>query len=345
MQSDHAKKRGRDLHSLEQFISPPLKVVLIYAVLGFLWIFLSDWLLALIIPEMAGFALVQTFKGLVFVLATSVILFIPLRRYFSRMEKAITELSRAEKELQQLNANLEQRVQARTAELEAANQELDSFSYSVSHDLRAPLRIIDGFSQALLEDYAQILDEQGQDYLHRIRAGTQRMGKLIDDLLLLSKVNRKDLSPQKVDLSALVRECVQELRQREPQRKIQLNITPDLQAWGDPSLLYIALRNLLENAWKFTAHKEQAWIEFGLDYLDSQPIYFIRDNGVGLDMTYADKLFQAFQRLHASSDYPGSGIGLATVARIIRRHQGQIWAQAEVDKGAKFSFTLPEQGI
>jgi signal transduction histidine kinase len=229
-------------------------------------------------------------------------------------------------------------------ELEATNRELEAFSYSVSHDLRAPLRSIDGFSQILLEDYSEDLDEEGRDYLGRVRAASQRMGRLIDDLLGLSRVTRSALRRQPVDLSAVAREIIAELRKREPERRVEVEVSDGLVAYGDARLLQIALENLIGNAWKFTEKEPEARIEFGQDEELSRegrvPVYYVSDNGAGFEMAYAEKLFGAFQRLHGSEEFEGTGIGLATVQRVVHRHGGRIWAKGEVGQGATFFFTL-----
>ncbi|MCJ7432165.1 MAG: GAF domain-containing protein [Anaerolineales bacterium] len=240
------------------------------------------------------------------------------------------------------NARLFAEAQRRAVELEAANKELGAFSYSVSHDLRAPLRVMDGFSQALLEDYANVLDSQGKDYLERVRAASQRMGQLIDDMLKLSRVTRGEMRRAMVDLSALAQTIAAELRTAQPERQIEFVIAPGLVVNADPSLLRIVLENLLGNACKFTSKHPTARIEIGAAQHEGQAAYFVRDDGAGFDMAYAGKLFGAFQRLHASTEFEGTGVGLATVQRIIHRHGGRVWAEGAVDKGATFYFTLLE---
>ncbi len=236
----------------------------------------------------------------------------------------------------------EQELQVMTRRLEVVNQELESFSYSVSHDLRAPLRAIDGFSQALLEDYGDRLDEEGRDYLQRVRAGAQRMAELIDDLLDLSRVNRSEMKPKWVDLSEIAAEVIAELRQGEPDRSVEVVIEPGLRVWADARLMRVMLHNLLGNAWKFTGRTEKPRIMLRSSEALAHS-FCVEDNGVGFDMRHAGKLFGAFQRLHRVSEFPGTGIGLATVKRIINRHGGEIEAHAEPGQGARFCFTLPVQ--
>ena len=249
----------------------------------------------------------------------------------------VTQRKRNEDEIKKLNDNLKQRA----AQLEAANKELESFSYSVSHDLRAPLRTIDGFSQALLEDHSEQLPPEARGHLERVRSAAQRMAILIDDLLNLSRITRAPLQPRFINLSAMAQEIAETLRESHPERQAEVSITPDLMVDGDPHLLHIALENLLSNAWKFTAKQEFTRIEFGQQSRhNKERTFFVRDNGVGFDMAYADKLFGVFQRLHSMSEFPGTGVGLATVQRIINIHGGRIWAESAEGKGATFYFTL-----
>jgi light-regulated signal transduction histidine kinase (bacteriophytochrome) len=243
----------------------------------------------------------------------------------------------------QLTAMNERLREAKGA-AEAANQELEAFSYSVAHDLRAPLRGVDGFSQALLEDYADKLDDEGRRYLNYLRESAQRMGRLIDDLLALSRVTRAELVREPVDLAELARSVVAQLQRTDPDRRMEIAIDADIAAQGDARLLRIALENLLGNAWKFTAKRAEARIAVGVTSENGRA-YFVRDNGAGFDMAYASKLFGVFQRLHSASEFEGTGIGLATVQRIISRHGGRIWATGEVDRGATFFFTLSDEAV
>jgi light-regulated signal transduction histidine kinase (bacteriophytochrome)/HAMP domain-containing protein len=261
-----------------------------------------------------------------------------------KLEAEVAERGRAEREILALNNELERRVRERTAELESTNRELESFCYAVSHDLRGPLRAIDGFSQALLQDCAPQLSEEGRRYLGRVRASAQRMSQLIEDLLTLSKASRGELTRLEIDVGDLARQVAADLAQRNPGRKVEVNIWDGMRDEADPRLLRAALENLIGNAWKFTANAEKPRIEMGCLRDGERTTYFVRDNGAGFDMAYADKLFGAFQRLHSESEFPGTGIGLATVQRIVHRHGGRIWASAVPDKGATFFFTLrPER--
>jgi len=241
----------------------------------------------------------------------------------------ITERKRAYEALELVNT-----------QLETANKELESFSYSVSHDLRAPLRSIDGFSQALLKDYNDNLDETGKDFLRRVRAASQKMANLIDDLLKLSRIARSEMHRERVNLTMVARETAEELQKTQPARRVEFIIADGVTAYGDPHLLRVGMENLLGNSWKFTGKNPAARIEFGATHGDGRAVYYIRDNGVGFDMAYADKLFGAFQRLHPNSEFEGTGIGLATVQRIIHRHNGRVWAEGKINEGATFYFSL-----
>lgn len=254
--------------------------------------------------------------------------------------QARRELETKKAEIEKLNTELEDRVRQRTIELEVANKELEAFSYSVSHDLRAPLRSLDGFSHILLDEYRDKLDEEGQDFLRRLRTASQHMGQLIDSLLQLSRVSRSEISREPVDLSGMARQIVSELQKSAPERQVEVKIAERVTAMADPRLTHVVLQNLLHNAWKFTAKRERACIEFGTAEKDGAPVMFVRDNGAGFDMNYRNKLFGAFQRLHATSEFEGSGIGLATVQRVVRRHGGHVWADGVPQQGATFYFTL-----
>ncbi len=248
----------------------------------------------------------------------------------------ITEQKRAEEAL----IKEKEEVEKKTHQLQVYVNELESFAYSVSHDLRAPLRSIDGFSQMLIEDYNDKLDDEGKDYLQRVRSASQHMAELIDDLLNLSRVTRCDMGSTNVDLSALAETIAVELQQMDPERDVQFSIAPRLVVRGDANLLRLALENLLGNAWKFSSRREHARIEVGYARNNGRSAYYIRDNGAGFDMEYTDKLFGVFQRLHSDKEFEGTGIGLATVQRIISRHGGTIWAEGALDKGATFYFRL-----
>lgn len=252
----------------------------------------------------------------------------------------IEERKKAEQKVKQLNDELEQRVAARTAELAAANKELESFAYTVSHDLRAPLRSIEAFSRALEEEKAGTLDDAGKDYLRRVRASAYNMSQLIEAMLRLSRVTRGELNRASVDLSVLVKSIADELKKAEPGRRVEFVIADGLIAEGDPTMLRAVADNLIRNAWKFTGNHPTAKIEFGSSRKDGKTAFFVRDNGAGFDMNYASRMFMPFQRLHQATEFPGIGIGLATVQRIIHRHGGAIWAEGEVGKGATFYFTL-----
>lgn len=264
-----------------------------------------------------------------------------------RVQERTAELRAANEELRREVAERKRaqtETEAYAAQLEVANRELESFSYSVSHDLRTPLRGIDGFSQALLEDYGDRLDDQGKGFLRRVRTATQRMARLIDDLLILSGITRKQIARETVDLSALALTGLEALQRASPDRHVEVVVTAGAIVKGDPHLLRIALDNLLGNAWKFSEGRRDATVEFGIEENEDGTAYFVRDNGVGFDMAYVDKLFGPFQRLHLPEEFSGSGIGLATVKRIVERHGGRVWASGAVGEGAKFAFTLNNNG-
>ncbi|GAM11437.1 cyanobacterial phytochrome A [Geobacter sp. OR-1] len=253
------------------------------------------------------------------------------------LREEVAQRSKAQEEIGWLNDDLERRAHA----LENANNELEAFSYSVSHDLRAPLRHIEGFSRLLLEECEAALDVNGREYLDRVCKATRRMALLIDDLLKLSRVTSGSLNCQYFDMTRIATEVVAELRELHPERRISCTIAEGMEAWGDPHLLRIVLANYLGNAWKYTSKKDEATVEFGCHDLDGEHIFYVKDNGVGFDMTYSDRLFGTFQRLHHANEFEGTGIGLATVRRIVNRHEGRTWGVGEPGVGSTFYFALP----
>jgi PAS domain S-box-containing protein len=258
----------------------------------------------------------------------------------TEQKRAENALRNSEAEVRKLNAELERRVVERTSQLEATNKELEAFAYSISHDLRAPLRAIDGFARILEDDYAEKLDEDGKFLIERLRSANRNLTQLVDALLGLSRMTRAELRHETVDLSAIARSVLETLQQNSPAREVIFHVAEGLKVQGDYRLMRVVLENLIGNAWKFTTRREHAAIEFGTIPYEDDVAYFVRDNGAGFNMAYADKLFGAFQRLHASTEFEGTGIGLATVQRIIHRHGGRVWAEGEMEKGATFYFTL-----
>ncbi len=318
----------------------PRTIALIYVAFGAVWIFFTDRLLVWLHLDARLILKLQTAKGWLFVIGSAILLYLLLRRYERRGGDAMAALIESRNQVRRANAELEQRVAERTRQLEAANRELEAFAYAVSHDLRAPLRSMSGFSQILQESAPPGLDEKSRHYLQRIHDASLRMSGLIEDLLNLSRIGRSELTARLISLSQIAAEAAAAVRERHPTRDVQVDIAAGLEVNADPRLLRIALENLLSNAWKYTARTPQGRVHVGVRAGENGAEYFVRDNGVGFDMKYADKLFVPFQRLHPEAQFPGSGIGLVTVQRIIARHGGRIWADAKPDEGATFYFTL-----
>jgi light-regulated signal transduction histidine kinase (bacteriophytochrome) len=310
-----------------------LRISIIYIILAGIWITFSDMLLGWLISDAHVIARVSLYKGWFFIAVTASVLFIT-------MERELAYRRQIEDDIRKLNADLERRVEERTAQLSAAYDELDLFTSSVSHDLRAPLRSINGYSQLLLEDYGELVGENGRKRLTMLHGTSRRMAETMDALLQFSRLARVKLDERELDLSQIATEVAADLQSSTPERQVDIVIQPGLTAVADPALMRIVLANLLQNAWKFTAHKQDARIEFLRGQRDGMPVFLVRDNGVGFDMAQAARLFQPFQRLHAESEYSGTGIGLALVQRIIRRHDGEIWASGRPGSGAEFSFVL-----
>jgi len=329
-----AIEQRRDQHHM------PRTVVLIYLAISALWMLVTDRLLVWLNLDARLTARLQTLKGWLFVLGTAALAYVLLKRYERSRQAGTLALIESQNQVRRMNAELEQRVAARTLQLESANRELEAFAYAVSHDLRAPLRSMSGFSQVLHDSAPAGLDDKSRDYLRRIRDASLRMSMLIEDLLSLSRISRSELIPRPANLSQICVEAAATVRDRYPGRQVELTIQPGMAVNGDTRLLRIAMENLLDNAWKYTANTPEARVSIGTQPGEHGPIYFVRDNGVGFDMAYSARLFGPFQRLHAEAQFPGTGIGLVTVQRIVARHGGRIWAQAELDRGATFYFTL-----
>jgi light-regulated signal transduction histidine kinase (bacteriophytochrome) len=321
----------------------PRTVALTYLTVGALWIFFTDRLLVWLHFSTPHILAIQTFKGWLFVIGSAVLVFVLLKRYERAHQHATRALIDSQNEVTRINAELEQRVTARTLQLESANRELEAFAYAVSHDLRAPLRSMSGFSQILQETAHENLDDRSRDYLRRICDASLRMSALIDDLLSLSRISRSEMVPRTASLDQIAKEAAATIQDRYPGRSVVLEIEPDMTVCGDTRLLRLAMENLLDNAWKYTAHTQSPQVKVGSQPSAEGTVYFVQDNGVGFDMAYASKLFGPFQRLHAESQFPGTGIGLVTVQRIVARHGGRIWAHAELNQGATFYFTLGAQ--
>ncbi len=317
-----------------------LRVSLGYLLLAEAWILLSGGLLSRFAMTTAEAVWLESAKGTLFVLVTTLLLFLLLKHQFHRRAMAAESLAKREQELRLLNENLERQVTARTIHLESARREQEAFSHAISHELGGPVRAIAGFSQTLLEDYAPAMDGTGRDCLQRIRLAGARMARLIEALRRLSHIGASPLALMPVDLSRLAAQIMEEFRTAEPARRVDLHVAPDLFAVADRDLLAILLDNLLGNAWKYSARRDPARIEFGCNHQHGERVFHVRDNGTGFVLPTEDTLFAPFQRFHAAEDFPGTGMGLATVKRIIERHGGSIRAESSPGEGAAFFFTL-----
>lgn len=340
---EHIETREREWdRQLQQTRDFFVTMVVIFLFLGFAVAVLFAQRLASTVDKLAGGVKRVSEGDLNYQLSLRNLLCTEFNTLAFAFNKMTRNLAASRAQLDEYSRSLEDKVEERTRELEHSNKELEAFNYSVSHDLRAPLRSITGFSRFLIEDHRDQLDETGYDYLKRLRSEAERMGRLIEDMLRLSRLGRQEMHVGMVNLSELAASVLDKLREADPSRSVTGRIQADLQVQGDAPLLGIVLDNLLGNAWKYSSRREHAEIEFGRTEQHGRPVFFVKDNGAGFDMKYADQLFGAFRRLHKSSEFEGTGIGLATVARIIHRHGGSIWAQSEVEKGAVFYFELPD---
>jgi light-regulated signal transduction histidine kinase (bacteriophytochrome) len=306
-------------------------------------LFIAGFLLALLLQGMAFFMVVREVNQRREAEEAVHELNRQLEVHIRELDVEIAERKKVEAEVHQLNDQLSAQVDLlneTNTTLNAVNRELESFAYSVSHDLRSPLRGLDGLSLALLEDYGDRIDDVGKGFLTRMRSESQRMGQLIDGILSLSRLTRGEFHPQPVNLSEMAAQILEELKADEPDRRVNADVEPGLATKADPRLMEAVLQNLLDNAWKFTSRHESGRIQFGSEKKDGKTVYFVKDDGAGFDMAYIGKMFGAFQRLHGAQDFPGTGIGLATVQRIIHRHGGTIWAEGAIEQGASFYFTL-----
>ncbi|HEY0683158.1 MAG TPA: histidine kinase dimerization/phospho-acceptor domain-containing protein [Steroidobacter sp.] len=319
----------------------PRTIALIYLAAGAIWIFVTDRWLEWLGLDPRTLQVLQTSKGWLAILGSAILLYILLRRHKRRDDAAVSALLESQREVQQMNAELEKRVAERTRQLQAANRELESFAYAVSHDLRAPLRSLSGFSQILQETATDRLDEKQLHYLRRIHDASQRMSGLIEALLSLSRISTADLVVRPVNLTQICIDAGEALKEKFPGHTVEFDVAPNMHVEGDARLLRMAMDCLIGNAWKYTIRAARPAVSVGVQTgVTGGPIYFVRDNGVGFDMAYANKLFVPFQRLHPEAEFQGSGIGLVTAQRVIARHNGRIWAEAQVDAGATFYFTI-----
>lgn len=319
----------------------PRTIALIYLAAGILWIFVTDRWLAWLDLDPRTMQVLHTSKGWLAILGSAILLYILLRRHKRRDDATVSALLDSQREVQQMNAELEKRVAERTRQLQAANRELESFAYAVSHDLRAPLRSLSGFSQILQETAGGQLDEKSLHYLRRIHDASQRMSGLIEALLGLSRISTAEMVTRPVNFTQICLDAGAALKEKFPGHTLQFEVAANMHVEGDARLLRMAMDCLLANAWKFTIRADRPAVTVGVQTgATGGHIYFVRDNGVGFDMAYANKLFVPFQRLHPEAEFQGSGIGLVTAQRVIARHNGRIWAEAQVNEGATFYFTI-----